>query len=118
LERYKAQYNLVEVQPKTGRTHQIRVHLAALGAPIVGDSLYGDGRGFMLSDVKRNFKKRGDEQPLIGRLALLARSLLITHPESGEPLLIEAPLPREMDIAIHHLRRYPASGWGPVPENE
>ena len=74
LQRYK-QYALVEAQPNTGRTHQIRVHLYDLGHPILGDPLYGSG----------------GESKLIQRLALHARSITLRHPASGEKVSFHAP---------------------------
>ena len=70
--------SVLELWPETGRTHQIRVHLQAIGHPIVGDRLYGSsGAG-------------------ASRLLLHASSLRFHHPESGENLRIEAPIPTEM----------------------
>jgi RluA family pseudouridine synthase len=70
---------LLEAHPKTGRTHQIRVHLSALGFPILGDVLYG-----------------AQETDLITRPALHALSLTFTHPNSGERVTYSAPLPNDM----------------------
>jgi 23S rRNA pseudouridine1911/1915/1917 synthase len=68
----------VKCAPITGRTHQIRVHLAALGYPIVGDATYGE------ADAR------------ITRQALHAWRVSLTHPVTREPLLIEAPLPDDI----------------------
>lgn len=73
---------LLRVRPKTGRTHQIRVHLAAIGHPIVGDKVYGRDRS---------------GGPRLARHALHAASLTFTHPASGERLRFEAPLPAELE---------------------
>ncbi len=73
------EYSLVEVRIHTGVLHQVRAHLAGVGAPIVGDSLYG-----------------GREEPRLGRFFLHARALGITHPDTGQRLLIQAPLPEEL----------------------
>ncbi len=86
---------LVEALPETGRTHQIRVHLAAEGCPLAVDPDYGD-------DVPL----RGpDGAILIGRTPLHAARLELRHPASGDPLAIEAPLPPDMASAIEALRR-------------
>ncbi|MCD2451293.1 23S rRNA pseudouridine(955/2504/2580) synthase RluC [Methylicorpusculum oleiharenae] len=77
----------VEASPQTGRTHQIRVHAAWLGHPILGDDRYGD------FEVNRSFKKRG-----IKRLFLHAFKLEFTHPVSGKPLIITAPVPVDMQV--------------------
>lgn len=99
-------YALVEARPETGRTHQIRVHLAALGFPIACDPLYGDGQGLFLSKIKRGW--RGDpyeERPLIARTALHAYSLDIPHPRSGENLHLEAPYPKDLKAAVAQLEK-------------
>ncbi len=84
LERFRA-YALIEAVPGTGRTHQIRTHLAAVGYPITGDALYGDGEGVLLSRTKPGYHKgKSPEKPILERLALHARSLSFKHPISGE----------------------------------
>ncbi len=106
LERWGV-YTLVEAAPETGRTHQIRAHLAALGFPITGDALYGDGAGVFLSKVKPGYRQGQDpEKPILARLALHARSLSFSHPVSGEELKYEAPYPRDLETAIQKLRKY------------
>jgi 23S rRNA pseudouridine955/2504/2580 synthase len=78
-------YSLLEAQLKTGRTHQIRVHLSHLGFPIAGDDKYGDfarNRELMKQGLKRMF--------------LHAHSIAFTHPLTGEPMHISAPLPPEL----------------------
>jgi 23S rRNA pseudouridine955/2504/2580 synthase len=81
-------YALVEAELKTGRTHQIRVHLAHLGLPIVGDAKYGD---FALNKALA----RADARPALKRMFLHAHRLGLVHPVTGEPLTVEAPLPAE-----------------------
>ncbi|MBC7226804.1 MAG: RluA family pseudouridine synthase [Thermoflexales bacterium] len=83
------QYTLLEVRPHTGRTHQIRVHLAWLGYPVVGDRVYGRRRQTLLPD--RHF--------------LHARELAFTHPATGEKLVLSAPLPPELTALLNQLRR-------------
>jgi 23S rRNA pseudouridine1911/1915/1917 synthase len=85
---------LLEVRPETGRTHQIRVHLAATGLPVVGDTVYGRARG----------KASG-----IARPALHAAVLGFDHPRSGERHRFEAPLPADFAELLERLaRREPA----------
>jgi 23S rRNA pseudouridine1911/1915/1917 synthase len=88
LERF-AGATLVEAAPRTGRTHQIRVHLAARGHPIVGDAVYG---------------RRQALDALIGRQALHAASLEVTHPARAERLLLRAPLWPDMEALLERLR--------------
>jgi RluA family pseudouridine synthase len=105
LERLGA-YTFAEALPETGRTHQIRAHAAHLGYPVVCDTLYGPGSPLLLSAVKRGYRPPADgEKPLLERLALLAAALELLHPISGEPLRIEAPLPRDFRAALTQLRK-------------
>lgn len=86
LERYQAGA-LVEALPVTGRTHQIRVHAAAMGHPLMGDILYGAPR----SDV-------------IARPALHAHSLTVTHPQTGKRMSFQADYPSDLQSAVDALR--------------
>ncbi len=110
-------YACIEAEPRTGRTHQIRVHLAARGCPIIADSFYGGGGGLLLSTLKSGYKfKDRPERPLIRRLALHARRLEITHPVTGAALAIEAPLPKDFTVSLKYLDRFAhgAPPWTPV----
>jgi RluA family pseudouridine synthase len=105
----------VECRPQTGRTHQVRVHLAAAGAPVLNDPLYGDpGSLLLLSGLKRRYKGRDEEKPLISRLALHAVALGFVHPVLRGPMEVAAPVPREFEIALKYLRKFPGPGTAPV----
>ena len=100
-------FALLECRPVTGRAHQVRVHLAAAGAPILNDELYGDPLArLLLSGLKRGYKGRDGERPLISRLALHAGSLGFVHPASREPVEITSALPEDFGIALKYLRRF------------
>jgi RluA family pseudouridine synthase len=107
-------YSVIEARPATGRTHQIRVHLASLGCPVVCDPLYGSPKPVLLSSFKRNW--RGDpleENPLLARLGLHAAELELPdyRPPSAEPpapsagLTLTAPLPRDMAALITQMEK-------------
>jgi 23S rRNA pseudouridine1911/1915/1917 synthase len=98
LEEYPGPLTLLELSPKTGRTHQLRVHLAALGHPIVGDATYGGGA----TRLKENPRLR-DLRPLVQRQLLHARSLRLIHPVSGEAVVAEAPLPEDFQVVLNKL---------------
>lgn len=85
------QATLIEASPKTGRTHQIRVHAAWLNHPIIGDDRYGN------FDINRLFKKKGFK-----RLFLHAYRLEFEHPVTGKHLIITAPMPAEMENLIRN----------------
>jgi 23S rRNA pseudouridine1911/1915/1917 synthase len=82
--------SLVLCEPLTGRMHQLRVHLAARGWPIVGDPVYGPGGD-------------GEACPTIGRQALHAWRVSLTHPISGAPLVVTAPVPPDFATLLEHL---------------
>lgn len=86
-------FSLVELELKTGRTHQIRVHLSHQGWPIVGDDMYG-GRPFLAENGT----------PLLARQALHAARLAFTHPISGTPMAFTAPLRPDMADALRLAR--------------
>lgn len=100
-------FAFVECLPLTGRTHQLRVHLAAAGAPILNDPFYGTPDvHLLLSNLKRGYKGRADEKPLIERLALHASELTVNHPITKERLTLKAPLPHEFEVALKYLRKF------------
>lgn len=102
-------YAFVECHPLTGRTHQLRVHLAVAGAPILNDPFYGTPDVTLrLSDLKRGYKGRDEEKPLIDRLALHASELTFKHPATREPITLCAPLPHSFEIALKYLRKFAA----------
>ena len=88
--------SLVSAHPKTGRTHQIRVHLEHIGFPIVCDPLYGRDAQLAYSRWVEKRRKEGLRVPVIARQALHARKLSFEHPLTGERVTFEAPLPADM----------------------
>lgn len=88
LEEIGGAYSLVQLQLETGRTHQIRVHMAHLGHPVLGDHLYGE-----------------ENPQLIDRQALHSYSLAFLHPVTGKPIKITAPLPSDMEEALERLKQ-------------
>ena len=96
LRRRLSGYSLLEAELKTGRTHQIRVHLAHLGFPIAGDDKYGD---FALN---KQLAREG-----LPRMFLHAHRIIARHPSTGAPLTLEAPLPAEL---VAFLARLDATG--------
>jgi RluA family pseudouridine synthase len=104
-------YTLLKCQPATGRTHQIRVHLQWARLPIVGDAMYG-GRPFLLSSIKPGYRQKANvpEKPLMGRVALHAEELTLTHPASGQPVTMSAPWPKDLNVTIKYLRLFCGPG--------
>jgi 23S rRNA pseudouridine1911/1915/1917 synthase len=93
------EYSLVEVRILTGVLHQVRAHMAGVGAPLVGDTLYG-----------------GREEPGLGRFFLHAKSLEFTHPVTGKRVQVESPLPTDLqEVLRKHQLPLPAATTRPSP---
>lgn len=108
LERFSG-YTLIELYPKTGRTHQLRIHMSHLKHPIVGDPFYG-GRNIGMQHVTG---RPTDSADLIwNRQMLHACRLTITHPIEQTPLTMEAPLPEDFESLLAALREYAVRGKG------
>lgn len=101
-------YTHVELTPLTGRQHQIRVHLSALGHPIVGDDLYGTAKGILLSELKRSyrFKKDRPEKPIMGRLALHAGRIEFQHPHTGQTVVACGEPPKDFRHTLRSLAHF------------
>ncbi len=93
----------VNVRPKTGRTHQIRVHLAAIGCPVLCDKQYGGRAEITVGEIRR---VASDHEVLLGRQALHARRISLAHPTTGAAMTFEAPLPDDLETALRELRTY------------
>jgi len=102
LERFDG-FAALSVSPKTGRTHQIRVHLGHIGCPVLCDRQYGGRARITRGEIRRDPQ---DGLVLLQRQALHARRLRFSHPDSGKPVEVEAPLPEDLSATLAELRRY------------
>lgn len=98
-----SRHAFLELDLHTGRTHQLRVHLASIGHPIVGDHLYGDCRPLLASMADPRIPAEKDAY-LLERLALHAWRLRLPHPRTGAALALESPIPPEIERALSALR--------------
>ncbi|MEX0677301.1 MAG: RluA family pseudouridine synthase [Pirellulales bacterium] len=96
-------YSAIRVLPKTGRTHQIRLHLANIGCPVLCDRLYGGRAGMTRGEISRD---PSDTAVLLARQALHARRLKIENPTTGEPVEFVAPLPSDIEATLTALRQF------------
>jgi 23S rRNA pseudouridine1911/1915/1917 synthase len=103
-----AGFAAVRVLPKTGRTHQIRVHLAHIGCPVLCDKLYGGRAAITRGELRRHLPHRSlgadDGEVVLARQALHARRIKLAHPATGEPIEFTAPLPGELQDVVNVLR--------------
>ena len=102
LEEFRG-FSLLKLFPKTGRTHQIRVHLSYLKHPIVADDMYG---GKLVYPWQLADAEPAVEEPIINRPALHALSLEFKHPTTEKQVKFEAPLPKDMQNLLDMLRKY------------
>ncbi|MFO0809392.1 MAG: RluA family pseudouridine synthase [Gemmataceae bacterium] len=100
-----AGYTFVRVQPRTGRTHQIRVHLASVGCPVLADKTYSGRDQLRLSDLVAGIATTDDEV-LLSRQALHAHRLRFQHPATQAWMEFVAPLPQEFDRTLAALRKH------------
>lgn len=101
-------YTLVQCEPVTGRMHQIRVHLAAIGCPIMGDTLYG-GKHLYLSSLKKKYKASANDEhePSVNQELLLhARKIAFFHPTTEENMVFEAEYPKHFRVTLNMLEKY------------
>lgn len=102
-------HTLIELRLETGRTHQIRVHMASIGHPVTGDSLYCHGDPFLYREIYGDPKdgaaarEQGSVSPYIGRQALHAYKLSFIHPVTEQRLELEAPLPEDVERLLEKI---------------
>ena len=107
LEKFR-HFALVEYSPKIGRMHQIRIHAAHTGNPIVADSLYGNSPEFNLSTIKKYYKQKKfeNESPIIKRCALHGKSISFQSLNGNEKIELSAHLPRDFSALLKSLQKY------------
>ncbi len=112
LERFDG-FTYVRLRPRTGRTHQLRVHMQHLGHPIVADRAYGGQKNLLLSDLvgisnqpAKSDRPEQRQEAIIARQALHAFRLAFTHPVTGKRMEIEAPLADDISSTLDALREY------------
>jgi 23S rRNA pseudouridine1911/1915/1917 synthase len=108
IERFRG-YTFCRISPRTGRTHQIRVHLASVGCPVLADKVYSGRDQLRLSDLVAGLEPSADEV-LMPRQALHAARLRFFHPRRREVIEVEAPLPEDFRRTLEALRRHRGGG--------
>ncbi len=108
VERFEG-FAAVRVLPKTGRTHQIRVHLTHVGCPVLCDRQYGGRAKITRGEIRGD---PADKTVLLTRQALHARRLKLRHPGTGKPLEVTAPVAADIEAVLVELRRYRSATGG------
>jgi 23S rRNA pseudouridine1911/1915/1917 synthase len=102
VERFQG-FAALEVKPKTGRTHQIRVHLATIGCAVLCDKQYGGRAEITRGEIRHEPE---DHEIVLSRQALHAHRLSLLHPATGSSLTLEAPLAADLTRALNELRTF------------
>ena len=109
VERFN-RFTLAEVLIKTGRTHQIRIHMQSVGYPLAIDAVYGKRSAIMLSEIKGKKYHSGkfseEERPIMSRSALHSFRLRIDHPHTGERVEFTTELPKDFAALLSQLRKW------------
>jgi 23S rRNA pseudouridine1911/1915/1917 synthase len=100
VEKRLRHFTVVRLMPRTGRAHQLRVHLAWLGHPIVGDKVYGPDETLYLEFIEKGMTDEMLDQLLMPRHALHAERVALRHPTTGERCEFEATVPEDMQAFI------------------
>lgn len=98
--RTRGEFSLVELSPKTGRTHQLRVHMAAIACPLVGDKVYGVPDDVFLNSLAGGVTEDQQRRLILDRHALHAYRLRLFHPRRGEEFVFTAPLAADMAALV------------------
>lgn len=101
-------FSELEVLIETGRTHQIRVHLQYIQHPLAYDPIYGGKEPILLSKFKKKYNENRTqiERPLLSRLSLHAKQLIIQHPRLDKELDLQAPLSKDLQVCVKQLKKY------------
>ncbi|MCX7957288.1 MAG: RNA pseudouridine synthase [Endomicrobia bacterium] len=107
IERFK-DFTFIQAKPITGRRHQIRIHLSAIGYPLVADKLYSNKQKLFLSEIKQNykFKKAEFEKPIIERTALHSYRIEFYHFRKKQNFVLYATPSQDLQLLIKYLRKY------------
>jgi len=107
LEKF-SNYSLLHLKPQSGRTHQIRVHLNAIGCPLAVDPLYGIREQIDLSMIKKKYRHKGTEKPvsLCDRLTLHAHRISFENPLNGKAMSFEATAPKDFNALLNTLQKW------------